>query len=148
MTNRLNESGFALLAVLIIGMISMVLVSTLFFVLLMHTQMSGKDKRYLNELETAKGTSEFIMASLRDASLTCNSGNPCTANDTIDLHGSICNAMGRTMACTGLSATYLSSTLETGVAGNPDVRAVAVRVTSTALNTPERAVVEFVYKVW
>lgn len=143
-----DERGFALLSVILIGMISMTLVSMLYFVLVSHTQMSGKDKRYLTELESAKGASQYIMAALRDTSLTCNAGGNCSVNDSIDLHGSICNALGRTNACTGLTATYLSETTEIQGAGLPDITAVAVRVSSTGVNNRERAIVEFVYKLY
>ena len=144
--HKLDENGFALLTVFLIGTISLALVSLVFVLLTMSTRMSGQDKRYLTELEAAKGASEFIMASLRDVSLTCNSNATCTAGNSIDLHGSVCTAMGKP-GCNGLSATYLSESSQTA-GGVPTITVVAVEVTSTRANGPEKAIVQFVYKIY
>lgn len=147
MNNARNDKGFALLTVLLISLISMVLVSTLFFVLNAHTTMSGKDKRYLTELEVAKGASQFIMAALRDDSLTCNTGGTCSPDDPIDLHGAICDAMGRTLACNGLSARIISKT-PFSQTGQPVGTLYAVEFISQSTSTPEKAEIEFIYKVY
>jgi hypothetical protein len=107
--------------------------------------MSGQDKKYLTELEAAKGASEFIMASLRNDTLTCNSNAACSAGDAIDIDGSICTAVGKT-GCNDISATYLSSIDETS-AGTITATIVAVQVESLHTNSSEKAIIEFVYKV-
>lgn len=137
-----NENGFAMLSVFLIGVISMTLISIVFYVLNTHTNMSGQDKRYQTELEAAKGASEYIMAALRDASLTCNNNSPCTTDDSIDIHGAVCTAVGKP-ACADISATYLSE-----VTDSTGATVVAVEVTSTRTNGTEKAIVEFVYKVF
>src|SRR3989339_650453 len=149
MIYKLDEKGFALLTVVLIGAISMMLISMVFVVLTMSAAMSGMDKRYLTELESARGASEFVMASLRNASLTCGANNTdCTAdtdppNNRINLPDSICAPLGKT-DCAGLTATFLSQASFTP-ANSSTVTVFAVQVTSAATTSPEQAIVQFVY---
>lgn len=151
MINTLDDKGFALLTVVFIGAISMMLLSMVFVVLTMSTDVSGMDKRYLTELESAKGASEFIMASLRNASLTCGANNAeCAAdtnppNNSINLPNPICTPLGKAN-CAGLTATFLSQASFTSA--DSTVTVVAVQVTSAATSSPEQAIVEFVYKTF
>lgn len=140
---KLNEKGYALLTVFLISLISMVLISIMFYALTNHTRMSGQNKSYLTELEAAKGVSEYIMASLRNDSLTCNSNGNCNANDSIDILGGVCTALGKAN-CNGISATYLSRINET----SSGATIIAVQVTSSQANGSAKAIVEFVYKVF
>lgn len=152
MIHKLNEKGFALLTVVLIGGISMALLSMVFTVLTMSTTMSGMGKRYLTELESARGASEFVMASLRNASLRCidntNNQTACTsaANQGIFLPNVICTSLGKAN-CAGLTATLLSEASFTPE-NSSTVTVYAVGVSSTAANAQETATVEFVYKTF
>lgn len=138
-----NELGFALLSVFLIGLICLTLISIVFYTMNTHTHMSGQNKRYLAELESAKGVSEFIMASLRNDNLTCEDDNPiCSAGDSIDLHGGVCTALGKTN-CANISAKYLSK-----ITDSAGAEIIAVEVISSRAAGSEKAVIEFVYKVF
>ncbi len=64
MRHLANEKGFALLTVFLLGTISMIMVGVVFYLLGVSGSMSGMDKRYTSELETAKGVGEYVMADL------------------------------------------------------------------------------------
>lgn len=147
MIYKLDEKGFALLTVFLIGTFSLALVSMVYMLLNLSTHMSGQDKRYMTELEVAKGASEYIMASLRHDVLTCNPGPNCTTGDPIVLSGAICTPLGKT-GCAGLSATYLSEVTHDPGGTLPIVTVVAVEVSSVATNGSEQAIVQFVYKIY
>lgn len=143
---RLNEKGVALVTTLLLGFIAIGLVAIAFFLGIRGTRMSGLDKRYITELDTAKGSSQYIMATLRASTLTCN-GGVCAGDPTcvaaasnIDIHPNVCTALGKP-GCANISACYLSST-----ASGADTIA-SVRVRSNNPNTGEQAVVDFVYKL-
>jgi hypothetical protein len=149
MIHKLDENGFAVLTVFLIGTFTMALVSMVYMLLNLSTHMSGQDKKYLTELEVAKGASEYIMASLRNDSLQCGTGagTDCTAGDPILFDGSICTPLGKT-GCSGLSATYLSEITHDPGGSLPEVTLVAVQVNSTSANTSEQALIQFVYKIY
>ncbi len=142
-----DDRGFALISILLIGFISMVLISTLFYTLVGHTKMSGKDKRYLAELEVAKGASHYIMAEMRNDNLTCNNSDCSSGNNQIDIDNNVCTALAK-QNCDGITATLLSRT-EFREDPNADLEFVySARVTSTSAPNPEKAEVEFIYRVW
>ncbi|MBU4229551.1 MAG: hypothetical protein ACYC0O_08860 [Desulfurivibrionaceae bacterium] len=144
---RLNEKGVALVTTLLLGFLAIGLVATAYFLGLRATRMSGLGKRYITELDVAKGTSQYIMATLRASSLTCNGGGACVGDQTcasaasnIDIHPNICASLGKA-GCANIAACYLSST----VSGTDTMTSVNVR--SNNPNTGEQAVVDFVYKL-
>ncbi len=144
---RLNEKGVALVTTLLLGFIAIGLVAIAYFLGIRATMMSGLGKRYISELDTAKGTSQYIMAALRASSLTCNGGAPCVADpncagaaSNIDIHPNVCASLGK-IGCANIAACYLSST----VSGTDTMTSVNVR--SNNPNTGEQAVVDFVYKL-
>lgn len=153
MIHKLDEKGFALLTVVLLGAISMVLLSMVFVILTMSTSVSGVGKRYLTELESAKGASEFVMASLRNTSLRCidksDNQTACTsaANQRIFLPNVICTSLGKAN-CTGLTAKLLSEASFTPENSSSAVTVYAIEVSSRAANAQERATVEFVYKTF
>lgn len=141
--NFFNNKGYALLTVMLISTVAMIFITTILFTLNQHTMASGKAKAYKKELQAAKGVSTYILAALKNGSLTCNNMDPCTPGDTIDLHGGVCTAMGKTN-CENISATYLQKAIETSVGGKERF-AVAVEINSWRLHGPEQAIVEVVY---
>lgn len=148
---RLNEKGFALVTTLLLGLIAMALVGLAFYMALHATRMSGMEKRYATELNAAKGAASYVMAELRNESLTCNGGNPCanntaaspacSADATIDLDSNVCNALGKTAACANISACHLNTTT---VAPSSFI---SITITSTAPGTNETANIDFVYEI-
>lgn len=151
MAYKLNDKGFALVTTLLLGLVAMALVSLAFYMALLGTQMSGMEKRYSTELNAAKGTADYVMASLRNDNLTCNGGNTCTDDDpavagcsagaTIDLDSNVCNALGKTAACTNVTACFLNKTTV------DDTDLIAISVTTTNPTTNETTNVDFVYEV-
>ena len=144
---RLNEKGVALVTTLLMSFIAIGLVALAFFLGIKGTRMSGMGKRYITELDTAKGASQYIMAALRAASLTCNNGGACVADptcangaSTIDIHPNVCASLGKT-GCANIAACYLSTTV------NGDDTMVSINIRSNNPNTGEQAVVDFVYKL-
>lgn len=144
---RLNEKGVALVTTLLLGFIAIGLVAIAFFLGIKGTRMSGMGKRYITELDSAKGASQYIMAALRAASLTCNGGGACVADpncgggaSTIDLHPNVCTALGKT-GCANIAACYLSTT----TSGTDTM--ISINIRSNNPNTGEQAVVDFVYKL-
>ncbi len=148
---KLNNKGFALVTTLLLGLVAMALVSLAFYMTLINTQMSGMEKRYSNELNAAKGVADYVMAELRNENLTCNGGNPCADNTaalpacsvdaTIDLDSNVCDALGKTTACTNITACYLNKTTV------DDTDLISISVTTTNPTSNEKADVDFVYKV-
>lgn len=145
----LNEKGFALLTVLLLGFLSMGLIAVAFYMTSTSTELSGIEKRYSVELDAAKGVSEYVMAQILNLNLTCNSAAPgactpdttpdiCNATAQIILNPNICTALGKA-GCAGVSACYMSANT-VGVDSF-----YSVRVTSTS-NSGEQAIVDFVYK--
>ena len=154
MLYRLDERGVALLTVLLMGIIAMALVAVAYYTGGFGTRMSGVEKRYTIELETAKGAADYIMADLVNINLTCNGGNscvadadgnpvPCDAAAQIDIPGAVCAALGKA-GCAGLSACYLS---ETSTTASSYPKLVSVHVSSVKQAGGENAIVEFVYKL-
>lgn len=151
MNYKLDDKGIALVTVLLQGLIVMALVGIAFYIGLVGTQMSGTEKRYITELDAAKGTADYVMASLRNASLSCNGGNPCVGNatpcgtvaSTIDLNTNVCQALGKNAACDNVEACFISSTVDI----DGYITFSSLRVTSTNGNSGENAIIDFVYKI-
>ena len=162
---RLDERGVALLTVLLLGIIAMALVAVAYFAGGFGSRMSGVEKRYAIELETAKGAADYVMGDLRNINLTCNGGNPCAtdidgdpgvadpnnggildkcdAAAQIDIPGAVCTALGKA-GCAGLSACYLT---ETSTTASTYPKLISVHVSSLKQTGGENAIVEFVYKL-
>lgn len=136
-----NERGMALVSVMLVGMILSSLLAGGYFLANKGRDVSGIDRRYMTELESAKGVAEFVMAEIRLQTISCGS-NTCVpgTNANIDLPANLCNALGKT-GCTNISATLLSQTSKSGE---------TVNTFAVVSNAPagESARVEVVYKVW
>lgn len=150
----LNDKGFALLTVLVISFLSMGLIALAFFITTSSTQLFGVGKRYTVELDTAKGVAGYIMASIRDETLTCNPAaegtcvpdptpDSCSANAQIVINPQVCTALGKTAACTGLSACYTSENSQNDPPANTTF--YSARVTSLNISG-ENAIIDFVYR--
>lgn len=144
---KLNEKGIALVTTLLMGLIAMGLVAIAFFLATTSTNMSGMERRYISELDAAKGVAEYIMADLRADILRCNGGNNCVGDQNcvdpasvIDLDGNVCGGLGKP-ACANISACYLNQTVSGGATF------VSVTITSTNPSSSEQAAVDFVYKL-
>ncbi|HIJ79892.1 MAG: hypothetical protein OEY01_14985 [Desulfobulbaceae bacterium] len=144
---KLNEKGIALVTTLLMGLIAMGLVAIAFFLATTSTEMSGIEKRYITELDAAKGAAQYIMTDLRAGILKCNGGNPCIGDTTcasvgsvIDLNSNVCNGLGKP-ACANISACYLNETSST------DFTLISVSITSTNPTFNEQATVDFVYRI-
>ena len=158
-----NENGFALLTTLLLGILSLGLIAMAFYMVMSSTMLSGVEKRYSVQLDVAKGVSGYIMAEIRDLNLTCNGGTcspnstasstppfSCDTNAQVDLDQNICIALGKSAACAGVSACYLSEDLFTPApppTPPPDPYTLySVRVTSTN-SIGENAIIDFVYRI-
>ncbi|MBA3005217.1 MAG: hypothetical protein KJ900_00635 [Proteobacteria bacterium] len=150
----LNEKGFALLTVLVISLLSLGLIALAFYITMSSTRLFSIDKRYTVELDTAKGVAGYIMAEIQDENLTCNpaASGPCIADSTpescnanaqIIINPQVCTALGRTNACTGLSACYISKSFQNDPPANTTF--YSARVTSLN-NNGEKAIIDFVYR--
>ena len=146
----LDENGFALITTIMLGVLSLGLIGTAFYMTTTTINMVGVEKRYSIELDSAKGASGFIMAEIRAENLQCDPAAPgpcvpdstpavCQNNAQVILNPVLCQSLGRTNACTGLSACYMSE----NIVGTDTF--YSVRVTSIG-NNGESAIVDFVYK--
>lgn len=146
----LDDSGFALLTTLLLGTLSLGLIATAFYMTTTSTSLLGVERRYNVELDSAKGASGFVMAEIRSENLQCDSANPgpcvpdptpdvCQVTSQVILNPLLCDKLGRSNACTGLSACYMSEDI-IGI-----TTFYSVRVTSVS-NNGESAIIDFVYK--
>lgn len=155
-----NENAFALISTLLFGILSIGLLLVAFLMVSSSAKLAGTTKRYAVELDTAKGAAGYVMAELRNTTLTCVDSTTacipstatlplCSPNAQIFLPStSICDALGKP-GCAGLSACFLSSDVYVPPAvipPDPDITFYSVQVTST--NTiGETSTIDFVYKV-
>lgn len=148
----LNDKGVALVTTLVLSIIAMALVSIVYLVVTAGIKMSGVEKRYITELDAAKGVAEYVMATLLTENLTCNgSTNPCVSDATctnpssnIYIHPNVCTALNKPN-CANISACYLNATPVDPL--YPSKKVVSVRVLS---NNPsnEQTLIEFVYNLY
>jgi len=167
-----NEQGVALITVLLFSMVAFGVVTGAYFMVTSHSKLSGMEKRYVSELETARGVASYVIGEIKNGSLTCGANNCCPAppcqaglnnatglcqaNKTIDIHGAICAALNRTptaTGCTNITACLMSQTDYTEInpgASAPD-NAVQVSVFTVNVqaksNSGEKANIDFVLRM-
>ncbi len=134
--NGHGERGIALVTTLVLGLIALVIIAALMFVMITGTEISGVSKRYTGALEAAKGSAEYIMQRILEGTLTCNGGGVCAPGDPIDLEAFVSSVPGY-----NVTAVYLGEIASFGT------YVYAIRVEARGASAPERAVVEFVYRV-
>ena len=155
-TNKINEKGFALVTVLLLGSLSMVLIALASYIVSTGSMTGGIQKRYQGEIERSAGTGELILSQLIGTSLTCTpAAIACvdnTADTTIDL--TACSAGAQIYFSpavltaldkvnNSLSACYLSNTPDPV---DPDKFLVAVKLISQS-EGKETAIIDIVYKL-
>jgi len=133
---RKGERGIALITTLVLGLIALVIIAALMFILVSGTQISGISKRYTGALEAAKGSTEYIIQRILEGTLTCNGGGVCSAGDPVDLEAFVSSIPGYRV-----TATFLGEIVSFGT------YVYAIRVEARGTAAPERAVVEFVYRI-
>ncbi len=133
-----NNKGIALITVLIFSAISVAIVGALLYMLTSETKTSGMTRGYTEALEIAKGSSEYIMQSILQGTLTCNGGSICAnTGDVIDLESYAQNINGYTVKAE-LTAPIIVEQAKT---------IYSIRVEASRAGSPEKAVIEFIYKV-
>ncbi len=125
-----NEEGVALITVLLFSMVAFGVVTGAYYMVTSHSKLSGMSKRYISEIEVARGVASYVIGELKNGTLQCNNGNtccstpPCTggltgtpatcqSGKTIDIHGAICAALGKTASsngCNNVTACMMSRT--------------------------------------
>lgn len=152
----MNEKGFALVTVLLLGSISMVLIALGTYLVSSGTIAGGIQKRYQSELEIASGVGELLMGQLILDTLTCTAAQSacvantapfitptsCSANAQIYFSPAVCTALDKPN-CNNISACYLSSTPDPV---DTDKQLVSVKIVSLS-GSNESAIIDVVYKI-
>ena len=151
----LNDNGFALITTLLLGLISLALITMAFYMVASSARLGGVNKRYTVELDTAKGVSGYVMSQILGGGLLCGAapGTNCVpgTNDQILIDSNICTALNKP-GCAGVSATFLSNDsfldpiTPSGTTYAPRYSFYSARITSVN-NIGEQAILDFVYKV-
>ncbi|MDQ7031265.1 MAG: hypothetical protein Q9M37_00895 [Desulfonauticus sp.] len=81
-----NNSGFALISTLILGLIAMGFVAALFLMLNSTAYFSTNQKIYTSALEVSKGVKNYIITKLLNNDLRCKDHDICSNNDPVDIN--------------------------------------------------------------
>ena len=133
-----NNRGIALIVVLVFSAISVAIIGALLYLLTTETKTSYMTKQYTEALEIAKGVSDYVIQRIESESLTCNGGQVCSKKgDTIDLASYVNNIGGYK-----IEAKLIADVV---VANGKTLYMIQIK--SYKPGTPEKAIVEFVYRV-
>ncbi len=149
-----EQSGMALITVLLLAVLGSALVIAIFYISKNLTSMTGISSRYSEELEDAKGISNYLAATIlsatRDLQCGTNGTQICMPNQTID-----CNASSRASVYIPsnvydstrhqVKVCYLFSVDDPSAIEPYTMYGFWIRVSN--LTTNERAEVDFIYKV-
>ncbi len=152
--NKMNEKGFALVTVLLLGSLSMVLIALASYIVSTGSLTSGIQKRYQGEIERSAGVGELILSQIIGTSLTCTPAaiacvdntdtttpTSCSAGAQIYFSPAVLTALDKTV--NSLSACYLSNTPDPV---DPDKFLVAIKLISQSEGR-ETAIIDIVYKL-
>lgn len=156
-----NEKGVALITVLLFGLVAFGVVMGTYFMVTSGSGMSGMNKRYISELDVAKGVSDYTIGELVRSTLRCNGtnctgdndlSNGCAAASTIDIPAAVCTALGKQLnapGCNALTACFISESniTEIDATGNPvNITLVSINVNSVK-PSGEQANIDFVLRL-
>lgn len=152
--NKMNDKGFALVTVLLLGSMSMVLIALGAYMISTGSESGGQQKRYQGEIERSAGAGELMLSQLILGSLTCTPAaiacipntdtttlTSCSASAQIYFSPAILTTLDKTT--NSLSACYLSSTSDPV---DPDKNLVAIKLISQSEGN-ETAIIDIVYKI-
>ncbi len=146
--NRINEKGFALITVMMIGTVSMMLIAIGAYMVSTGKESTGIQRRYQSEVEIATGTADVVMSQLMNGSLTCTPAQAlcvpdpaCTPAAQIYISPAVCNALNKPN-CNNLSGCYLSFGPDPV---NPTNFLVSMQFTSVG-DGGENAIIDVVYR--
>ena len=165
-----NQQGIALITVLLFSMVAFGVVTGAYYMVTSHSKMSGMNQRYLSEIEVARGIAEYVVGELKNGTAKCNTGSPCcstascsgglpssgTCSNTIDIHGAVCTALGRTSAgnsCNNVTACMMSKQDYTEINPNKPGADKSVKVSVYSINVQstkpsgEKANIDFVVRM-
>ena len=172
MTILKNQQGVALITVLLFSMVAFGVVTGAYYMVTSHSKLSGMNKRYISEVEVARGVASYVIGELKNGTATCGAnlccpsppcnggmtGTPpvCQANKTFDIHGAICTALGRSTTstgCTNVTACMLSQTDYTEINPGKPGSDKAVKVSVHTINVQstnsagEKADIDFILRM-
>ena len=167
-----NQQGIALITVLLFSMVAFGVVTGAYYMVTSHSKISGMNKRYMSEIEVARGIAEYVVGELKNGTATCNTGSPCCSatsckdglsssgicqpGKTIDIHGAVCTALGRTSAgnsCDNVTACMMSKNDYTEINPNKFGADKSVKVSVYSINVQskkpsgEKANIDFVVRM-
>jgi len=80
-----NKKGMVLNTTLFLTALALILVLTVLYMLWYSTKTSGSVKQYATALEAAKSAASYVVNKFEEGDLTCNSGQICNDNGSVDL---------------------------------------------------------------
>lgn len=153
--DAMNNKGFALVTVMLLASISMMLIAIGAYLVSSGTVVTGIQKRYQTEVESAAGAAELIMSQLMLDNLRCTAAQAncvvntspdpvdnCTPGAQIYFAPAVCTSLDKPN-CLNLAACYLSNDPDPA---DPAKTLVAVKIVSRS-DGNESAIIDVVYKL-